>query len=217
MYDSLGSLACSDSSTSISLRRYLARRGQSRATAGAAGEGRSCRHARSAGHRGVGGRHRRGHAVDRLRAAVGQELPWRVPAGPAKRYRRRGRRSRRIWPTRRYRLASKSRPRCRAFLGKIAQRPPAHSGSESGGQRAYDLRARSRRRTGARQIEIHDLRLVDYDYPSLHARRVCSAGTYVRSLGRDLAECSERRPSCRPWCGPPSDPSPWPMPVRWKV
>ena len=39
-----------------------------------------------------------------------------------------------------------------------------------------------------RAIEVHSLHVVRYDYPELVLEIECSGGTYVRSLGRDLAE-----------------------------
>lgn len=74
------------------------------------------------------------------------------------------------------------------FLGKIQQRPPAYSALKVDGQRAYAL---ARRGTTVeltpREIEVHSLELVEFTYPTLRLRIVCGSGTYVRSLGRDLA------------------------------
>jgi hypothetical protein len=39
-----------------------------------------------------------------------------------------------------------------------------------------------------RPVTIHELTVVGYDYPKLVLNVHCSSGTYVRSLGRDLAE-----------------------------
>jgi tRNA pseudouridine55 synthase len=38
-----------------------------------------------------------------------------------------------------------------------------------------------------REIEVHELRIVRYEYPELLLSIACGSGTYVRSLGRDLA------------------------------
>jgi tRNA pseudouridine55 synthase len=38
-----------------------------------------------------------------------------------------------------------------------------------------------------RAVTIHNLRLVEYRYPLLRLEISCSSGTYVRSLGRDVA------------------------------
>ncbi len=75
------------------------------------------------------------------------------------------------------------------FLGEILQRPPAYSALKVGGQRAYALARRGRHvELAARPVTIHRLELIEYDYPQLLIEVECSSGTYIRSLGRDLAE-----------------------------
>ena len=75
------------------------------------------------------------------------------------------------------------------FIGRIKQVPPAYSAIKINGQRAYKL-ARSGVQVDMpeREIEIFDLRLVEM-LPSRQARFwvKCSKGTYVRTLGRDIA------------------------------
>ena len=39
-----------------------------------------------------------------------------------------------------------------------------------------------------REVTIHRLAVVRYEYPELVLEIECSGGTYIRSLGRDLAE-----------------------------
>ncbi len=74
------------------------------------------------------------------------------------------------------------------FLGTIEQTPPAFSALKVGGKRSYDLARQGRAvELAARPVEIHSLELLDYRYPTLQLRIVCGSGTYVRSLGRDLA------------------------------
>ena len=75
------------------------------------------------------------------------------------------------------------------FLGEIMQRPPAFSALKVAGRRAYDLARAGRQVTLApRPVMIHELRVRDYNYPELTLEIQCGSGTYVRSLGRDLAE-----------------------------
>ncbi len=75
------------------------------------------------------------------------------------------------------------------FTGTIQQRPPIFSAIKVKGQRAYDLaRAGMDVRLEARPVTIHDLRVVRYEYPELVLDIECGSGTYIRSLGRDLAE-----------------------------
>ena len=75
------------------------------------------------------------------------------------------------------------------FLGRIEQRPPKYSALKVQGRRAHAL-ARSGKQFDLkpRTIEIHELTVVRYEYPELVLNIGCGSGTYVRSLGRDLAE-----------------------------
>ncbi|MCL4204990.1 MAG: tRNA pseudouridine(55) synthase TruB [Pirellulaceae bacterium] len=74
------------------------------------------------------------------------------------------------------------------FVGEIDQIPPAFSALKVQGRRAYAL-ARSGQRVdlAVRRIVIHELRLLHYDYPEFLIEIACGSGTYVRSLGRDIA------------------------------
>jgi len=75
------------------------------------------------------------------------------------------------------------------FLGTIQQRPPAFSALKVAGQRAYDLARRGDAvELLPRPVEIYDLEILRYAYPELQLLIRCGSGTYVRSLGRDLAE-----------------------------
>jgi len=75
------------------------------------------------------------------------------------------------------------------FRGILQQRPPAFSAIKVSGQRAYALARRGEQvELEPRPVQIHELELLDYEYPALKLRIVCGSGTYVRSLGRDLAQ-----------------------------
>lgn len=75
------------------------------------------------------------------------------------------------------------------FIGQIQQTPPAFSALKVRGQRAYALaRAGQLVELNPRPIWISELQLQDYEYPELTIEIECGSGTYVRSLGRDLAE-----------------------------
>jgi len=76
-----------------------------------------------------------------------------------------------------------------SFIGQITQIPPAYSAIKINGRRAYDLARKGEDVTiPSRQITIHDLQLLEI-LPDSQARfRVaCSKGTYVRTLGADIA------------------------------
>ncbi len=77
----------------------------------------------------------------------------------------------------------------RSFVGTIEQRPPAYSALKVQGKRAYQLaRAGKAVELAPRKVHVHALKVCRYEYPRLELEICCGAGTYVRSLGRDLAE-----------------------------
>jgi tRNA pseudouridine55 synthase len=73
------------------------------------------------------------------------------------------------------------------FAGVIDQRPPAYSAVMVAGARAYELaRAGRPPQLQHRRVEVHELQLLRYDWPTLELRIVCGKGFYVRSLAVDL-------------------------------
>jgi tRNA pseudouridine55 synthase len=74
------------------------------------------------------------------------------------------------------------------FLGRIDQIPPAYSAVKIAGQRAYALARKGAEFTiTPRPVEIHAIEITRYEYPQLELSIRCGSGTYIRSLGRDLA------------------------------
>ncbi len=75
------------------------------------------------------------------------------------------------------------------LCGEIRQRPPAFSAVKVQGRRAYELARRGRQvDLEPRTVTVSRLEVESYAYPELRLRVECGSGTYVRSLGRDLAE-----------------------------
>ncbi len=75
------------------------------------------------------------------------------------------------------------------FVGRIQQRPPAFSALRLAGRRAYDMARRGDTvALEARPVEVYRIAVVTYQYPELVLDVQCGSGTYIRSLGRDLAE-----------------------------
>ncbi len=74
-----------------------------------------------------------------------------------------------------------------SFRGPYEQRPPAYSAVKIEGERAY---RRARRgevvNPEPRPVEIRELEIVEAAVPDLRFRVTVSAGTYVRSLARDI-------------------------------
>ncbi len=74
------------------------------------------------------------------------------------------------------------------FTGQIQQRPPAFSALKVKGKRAYDLARQGRTfKLATRPVEVYSLELAAYDFPRFTLDICCGKGTYVRSLGRDIA------------------------------
>ena len=86
------------------------------------------------------------------------------------------------------------RRRSPAFVGAISQRPPAFSAIKVGGRRAYAMaRAGETVVLAEREVTIHELTMLEWDgsdpeRPIAILDVVCSAGTYIRALARDLGE-----------------------------
>ncbi len=77
------------------------------------------------------------------------------------------------------------------FLGVIEQTPPAYSAVKIAGRRAYDLARQGKTvEITPRPVTIHSLEITRYDYPELELSIRCGSGTYVRSMGHDLAVAS---------------------------
>lgn len=74
------------------------------------------------------------------------------------------------------------------FRGDILQRPCDYSAVHVDGKRAYRLARKGRPvELAAKPVRIDRLELTAYDWPRLGLDIVCSAGTFVRAIGRDLA------------------------------
>ncbi len=75
------------------------------------------------------------------------------------------------------------------WVGQVEQVPPLHSAINVAGKRAYRLARKGVDfELPARTIQIHQLTLREYDYPRLQIEVNCGSGTYIRSLGRDIAD-----------------------------
>jgi tRNA pseudouridine55 synthase len=78
------------------------------------------------------------------------------------------------------------------FSGTLWQVPPAYSAVKLGGVRAYAIaRAGRQPEVRAREVHVHALRLEPRADNVLWATVDCGAGTYIRSLARDIGEALE--------------------------
>jgi tRNA pseudouridine55 synthase len=73
------------------------------------------------------------------------------------------------------------------FRGAVLQMPPQYSAKKRGGERAYTA-ARQGRAVSLEPvpIHIHELALVSLELPVVELDVLCSSGTYIRSIARDL-------------------------------
>jgi tRNA pseudouridine55 synthase len=75
-----------------------------------------------------------------------------------------------------------------AFTGRIKQRPPRYSAVHVDGKRAYErVRNGEEFQTREREVTISSLKLIAYREQTATIETVCSRGTYIRSLARDIA------------------------------
>lgn len=76
-----------------------------------------------------------------------------------------------------------------SFIGKSLQVPPKFSANHVNGRRAYDLaREGIEFELKPKEIEIFEFKLLEkVNETSYKFTIVCSSGTYIRSIGRDLA------------------------------
>ena len=83
---------------------------------------------------------------------------------------------------------------CQQWVGPaVAQRPPRYSAIKIQGQRAYDLARRGDAfEPDARPVAIYSLTVTAYQFPLWSLDIHCGSGTYVRSIGRDVAaDCGQ--------------------------
>lgn len=78
---------------------------------------------------------------------------------------------------------------CREWTGEaILQQPPRYSAIKIKGRRAYDLARQGKEfEPESRPVCIRSLQLTHFDYPDWSLEIHCGSGTYVRSIGRDVA------------------------------
>jgi len=77
----------------------------------------------------------------------------------------------------------------KSFLGKQMQTPPIYSSIKINGKKAYEYaRAGEQVEIPPREIEIYDIKLMDFKEDSICFEVSCSKGTYIRVLCEDISE-----------------------------
>lgn len=75
------------------------------------------------------------------------------------------------------------------FHGTIEQVPPAFSAVKIDGRRAYDMARKGREvNLKPKTLVIDEIELMDFSPEKITVRVVCSKGTYIRALARDIGE-----------------------------
>lgn len=75
----------------------------------------------------------------------------------------------------------------KGFVGSIQQIPPAYSACKISGVRAFDLARKGNEvQLKPKTLTIDEIEILGFDMPALKLRIVCSKGTYIRALARDI-------------------------------
>lgn len=75
------------------------------------------------------------------------------------------------------------------FQGHLMQVPPVFSAVKVDGKRAYNYARKGKEvEIKAKPLEIKELEVLNWEAPKLTLRVLCSKGTYIRALARDLGE-----------------------------
>lgn len=73
------------------------------------------------------------------------------------------------------------------YKGEILQKPPAYSALKVNGKRAYELARKGEEvNLNLRKVTIYDIEILNFKPPYAMIKIVCSKGTYIRSLCRDI-------------------------------
>ncbi|SEG08859.1 tRNA pseudouridine(55) synthase TruB [Parabacteroides chinchillae] len=74
-----------------------------------------------------------------------------------------------------------------SFVGTIQQIPPVFSACKIEGKRAYELARKGEKvELKAKTLVIDEMELLECNLPIVKIRVVCSKGTYIRALARDI-------------------------------
>ena len=78
------------------------------------------------------------------------------------------------------------------FTGRVMQVPPVFSAVKVDGKRAYSYARKGKEvELKAKPLEISEFELLEWNPPVATLRIVCSKGTYIRAIARDLGEALE--------------------------
>ncbi|MDP4224109.1 MAG: tRNA pseudouridine(55) synthase TruB [Bacteroidota bacterium] len=73
------------------------------------------------------------------------------------------------------------------FLGEQLQMPPTHSAKLLNGKRSYEYARKGiHKEMNPVKVVFSEIELLSFDIPEIRVRILCSKGTYIRALARDL-------------------------------
>lgn len=77
----------------------------------------------------------------------------------------------------------------KGFIGTIEQRPPDYSAVKVNGKRAYEYARKGQEvEIKKKTLVIDDIEILEFEKNILKIRVVCSKGTYIRALARDIGK-----------------------------
>lgn len=75
------------------------------------------------------------------------------------------------------------------FCGEVMQVPPVYSAVKVDGKRAYKFARRGDEvELKAKPLKIDEIELLEFNQEEIRIRVVCSKGTYIRALARDIGQ-----------------------------
>ncbi len=75
----------------------------------------------------------------------------------------------------------------KGFIGKQEQIPPMFSAKKVNGKKLYELARKGKKiKREPSDVEIYDIKLLEYTWPEVKIRTKVSSGTYIRALARDV-------------------------------
>ena len=78
---------------------------------------------------------------------------------------------------------------CSNFVGEINQIPPKYSAKSINGKRAYELaRNNVDFEIPAKKVKVFGIKVLDFNGKTFKLEIECGSGTYIRSIGRDIAQ-----------------------------
>lgn len=85
----------------------------------------------------------------------------------------------------------------KTFIGKQKQLPPMYSAKKIKGKKLYELARKGIEiERQPHNIEIYNIKLMEYNHPILKIKVECSTGTYIRTLAHDIGQALQTGAYC---------------------